>query len=111
MNELTIKTPQKIDLFDENGTLDKLALENLVALDSGCKRLDKSLKDIKGKLKDYMEENGLKKIDTEAGTITFIESSEDVRFSQKDFKTDYPDLYNKYSKLSPKASSIRIKAI
>ena len=110
MNELTIKTPQ-IELFDENGTLDKLALENLIALDSGCKRLDKSLKDLKGELKDYMEENKIKKIDTKNGAITFIESSEDVRFSSKDFKADYPDLYNKYSKLSPKASSIRIKAI
>lgn len=110
MNELTIKIPQ-IELFDENGKLDKLALENLIALDSGCKRLDKSLKDLKGKLKDYMEENKIKKIDTKNGAITFIESSEDVRFSQKDFKADYPDLYNKYSKLSPKASSIRIKAI
>lgn len=110
MKELVLKTPA-IELFDENGTPDTLALENLIALDSECKRLDKSLKDIKGKLKDYMEENGFKKIDTEAGTITFIESSEDVRFSSKDFKADYPDLYNKYSKLSPKASSIRIKAI
>ena len=110
MNELTIKIPQ-IELFDENGKLDKLALENLIALDSGCKRLDKSLKDLKGKLKDYMEENKIKKIDTKNGAITFIESSEDVRFSSKDFKADYPDLYNKYSKLSPKASSIRIKAI
>lgn len=111
MKELIIKTPQKIELFDENGAPDRLALENLMVLDSECKRLDKMLKDIKGKLKDYMEENELKKIDTEAGTITFIEASEDVRFSQKDFKADYPDLYNKYSKLSPKASSIRIKAI
>lgn len=110
MNELTIKIPQ-IELFDENGKLDKLALENLIALDSGCKRLDKSLKDLKGKLKEYMEENKIKKIDTKNGAITFIESSEDVRFSSKDFKADYPDLYNKYSKLSPKASSIRIKAI
>lgn len=110
MKELILKTPQ-IELFDENGTLDKLALENLIALDSGCKRLDKSLKDLKGKLKEYMEENKIKKIDTKNGAITFIESSEDVRFSSKDFKADYPDLYNKYSKLSPKASSVRIKAI
>lgn len=110
MKELILKMPQ-IELFDENGTLDKLALENLIALDSGCKRLDKSLKDLKGKLKEYMEENKIKKIDTKNGAITFIESSEDVRFSQKDFKADYPDLYNQYSKLSPKASSIRIKAI
>ncbi len=110
MKELILKTPQ-IELFDEKGMPDTLALENLIALDSECKRLDKSLKDIKGKLKDYMEENELKKIDTEVGTITFIESSEDVRFSQKDFKADYPDLYNQYSKLSPKASSIRIKVI
>lgn len=110
MKELILKTAQ-IELFDENGTPDTLALENLISLDSECKRLDKSLKDIKSKLKDYMEEKGLKKIDTEAGTITFIESSEDVRFSSKDFKADYPDLYNQYSKLSPKASSIRIKAI
>lgn len=110
MKELVLKTPQ-IELFDEKGTPDTLALENLIALDSECKRLDKSLKDIKSKLKEYMEENELKKIDTEAGTITFIESSEDVRFSSKDFKADYPDLYNQYSKLSPKASSIRIKAI
>ena len=110
MKELILKTPQ-IELFDKNGTPDKLALENLIALDSGCKRLDKSLKDLKGKLNGYMEENKIKKIDTKNGTITFIESSEDVRFSQKDFKADYPDLYNKYSKLSPKASSVRIKAI
>lgn len=110
MKELVLKTPQ-IELFDENGTPDKLALENLIALDSECKRFDKSLKDIKGKLKDYMEENKLTKIETETGTITFTESSEDVRFSQKDFKADYPDLYNKYLKLSPRASSIRIKAI
>lgn len=110
MKELILKMPQ-IELFDENGTLDKLALENLIALDSGCKRLDKSLKDLKGKLKEYMEENKIKKIDTKNGAVTFIEASEDVRFSQKDFEADYPDLYNKYSKLSPKASSIRIKAI
>lgn len=110
MKELILKMPQ-IELFDENGTLDKLALENLIALDSGCKRLDKSLKDLKGKLKEYMEENKIKKIDTKNGAVTFIESSEDVRFSSNDFKADYPDLYNKYSKLSPKASSIRIKAI
>lgn len=110
MKELILKTPQ-IELFDENGTPDTLALENLIALDSECKRLDKSLKDLKGKLKEYMEENKIKKIDTKNGAITFIESSEDVRFSSKDFKADYPDLYNQYSKLSPKASSIRIKAI
>ena len=110
MKELVLKTPA-IELFKGNGELDDMALNKLISLDSECKRLDKSLKDIKGKLKDYMEENELKKIDTKAGTITFIESSEDVRFSSKDFKADYPDLYNKYSKLSPKASSIRIKAI
>ncbi|KGF09685.1 hypothetical protein HMPREF1635_02030 [Clostridiales bacterium S5-A14a] len=110
MNELTIKTPQ-IELFDKNGELDDIAVEKLIFFDAECKRLEKALKEVKGKLKDYMEENGMKQRKTETGTITLIESSEDVRFSQKDFKADYPDLYNKYSKLSPKASSIRIKAI
>lgn len=110
MEELTLKTPE-IELFKENGALDDLALEKLVFFDAELKRLDKALKEVKGKLKDYMEENGINKWENDTGSITFIKASEDVRFSQKDFKADFPDLYDEYSKLSPKASSIRIRVI
>lgn len=110
MKELTLKNPELI-LFSKNGSLDHKAVEQLITLESEAKRFDKALKDIKSTLKDYMEKNNVKKIETENGAVTFIPASEDVRFSQKDFKADFPDLYDEYSKLSSKASSIRIRAI
>ena len=56
-----------------------------------------------------MYNNGIKKFNSDKLDITYIEESTKETFDSKQFKADYPDVYEKYVKTSKVSDSIRIK--
>lgn len=57
-----------------------------------------------------MEENGVVSIKGDGLSVTYIAPSQRETFDSKEFRADFPELYDSYVKLSPVKSSVRIKA-
>ena len=70
------------------------------------KRVEDMVKQLKTQLKDAMQASGIKKYTTNSGVqITLIPDGEptiEQKFNEKQFKSDNPDLYNKYIVPTPK---------
>lgn len=56
-----------------------------------------------------MEKNNIKKLETDDLIVTYYEESYSETFDSKALKADNTELYNKYIKISPKKSYIKIK--
>jgi uncharacterized protein (UPF0335 family) len=61
------------------------------------------------KIKESMEMHGIKSIDNEYMTITYIEPTTRVSVDQKKLKQEYEEVYLECVKETPVKSSIRIK--
>lgn len=66
-------------------------------------------KKIKDKLLSSMEQNAQKTIENDFIKVSYIEQSERVTIDKDKLNNDYPDIYEKYKKVSVVAPSIRIK--
>ena len=77
---------------------------------------ERTMKDLKEKedalkkaILDEMEAKGIIKVDMDELTITYIAPTDRETFDSKTFKKENPDEYDKYIRLTPVKSSIRIK--
>lgn len=73
------------------------------------KRIEDEQSKFYGRLKEEMEARGIKKIETEHLTITYVEPTTRDSFDSKALKADNPELYAQYLKLSEVKASVRIK--
>lgn len=73
------------------------------------KRIEDEQSKFYGRLKAEMEARGIKKIETEHLTITYVEPTTRDLFDSKLLKADNPELYAQYLKPSEVKSSVRIK--
>ena len=83
---------------------------NMIAdLFSRLKELEDAKKELQERIKNAMFNGGIKKFNSDKLDITYIEESTKETFDSKQFKADYPDVYEKYVKTSKVSDSVRIK--
>lgn len=73
------------------------------------KRLKQTEDELRGRILEEMEEKGIKKLETPNMTITYKAPFDKETFQSKEFRTDHPELYDAYVKISTNKSSIMIK--
>lgn len=90
-----------------------LASEELVNKVLEVKLLEDKLKakkdDLTLTLMEEMRNKDIKKIETPDVIITYVEESERETFDSKQFREDYPDMYDEYIKFTKVKPSVRIK--
>lgn len=70
-------------------------------------RAEKLAKEMKERLKDLMEKNGIKKWECDSFSATYTPAGKTSKFDSTAFKKEHPDLYEQYMKESERKSSIR----
>lgn len=93
----------------EDGKLAQQAVDYITAVETQMKALKDQYDAIKDELQKAMESNGIIKIEIGNLRVNYIAESTRETFDSKQFKTDMPDLYNEYVKLSKVKASVRIK--
>lgn len=81
----------------------------LAEVEKTYKELSQQRDDLKEKLLNMMEEHKINKFDNDYISITYVPAAKRESFNSKDFKSDYPELFKKYSKDSAVKSSVRFK--
>jgi hypothetical protein len=105
-------TPSQEYAINKNISTDLISGEevNMIAdLFSRLKELEDAKKELQERIKQAMYNNGIKKFNSDKLDITYIEEGTKETFDSKQFKADYPDVYEKYVKTSKVSDSIRIK--
>lgn len=102
MNELIIKKDNQIIL---NPNVSK----NIAEFEKQIKALKETEDKLKAEILAEMEVKGIIKLDTEELTISYVSETYRETFDSKALKAEDEEMYNKYIKLSPVKSSIRIK--
>ena len=84
--------------------LQKIA--SVVRMKKECEEQEKELKD---KLKQAMEQCGVKKFESDVLNITYIAPSEATSIDSAKLKKKYPDIAKECSKVSKKSSYIKVE--
>lgn len=97
----------------ENGIaiLDGKTSDMIANFERQIKALKEKEEALKEAIKNEMETKGIIKItdDFNGLSITLVEATERETFDSKQLRADNPDLYDRYIKMAPVKSSIRIK--
>lgn len=76
-------------------------------------KLSKALKErqdkVRAELQKVMEDNNIIKFESDEIVVNYIAATTRESFDSKQLKTDNPDLYDLYVKLSPVKATIKIK--
>lgn len=89
--------------------LTKEASTQLAEFERMAKEIEQKQKAIKEAILKEMEEASVIKVETEELTITYVPATFRESLDTKRFREDNPDLYDRYVKISPVKSSIRMK--
>ena len=102
MNELIIK--------NENGLiLNHEVSKQIAEFEKQAKAIKEAEDNLKALILAEMEANGIVKLETSELAITYAAETYRESFDSKALKADDENTYNKYIKISPVKSSIRIK--
>ena len=82
---------------------------HLQILDETKKALEEEAKTIKQNIMSAMEQNGIKKIDNDFFTITYVEPTTRETIDSKKLKLEMPEIANQYTNISNVGASLRIK--
>lgn len=105
-------------LIYEKPTMDLTIVQNrelfdiqmqLQLLDETKKALEEKSKIIKDNILKAMEDNGIKKIDNEYFTITYVEPTKRETIDSKRLKLEQPEIASQYTTVSNINASLRIK--
>lgn len=102
-------------IFDEESGLETFQnrqlqvlqkITSVVRMKKECEEQEKELKD---KLKQAMEQCGVKKFESDVLNITYIAPSEATSIDSAKLKKKYPDIAKECSKVSKKSSYIKVE--
>lgn len=93
----------------KDGQLTTEAVQMIVDLEKKAKEIKEAQDLLKAKLLAAMEENGVKKIESDELTITYVAPTDRETFDSKKLREDNPDLYDEYIKISKVKASVRVK--
>lgn len=102
MNEL-IKIENGAALLDPD-TSDKIA-----NFERAAKLIKDRSDELKAEILKEMEAKGIIKLETPEMIISYIAPTDRETFKSKEFRTDHPQMYDEYVKMSPVKASVRIK--
>lgn len=94
----------------ENGKLAQQAVDYITAVETQMKALKEQYDDFRDRLQKAMEQNGLIKVEADGLKINYIAETTRETFDSKQFREDFPDLYNEYVKFSKVKACVKIKA-
>lgn len=100
---------EMIQVYKGEVMLTTEATNKIAELERTIAELKKIQDDVKKAIIEEMEQKGVVKLDNDVVTITYIAPTDRETFDSKKFKTDNPDLYDEYVKISPVKASVRIK--
>lgn len=89
-------------------TFSKEVCERIISLEKQAKEIKKQQDSMKKEILDSMQKYGVLKLDNEFLKIAFIPEHDAEKFDSKAFKSENPDIYDSYVKLSKVKPSIRI---
>lgn len=72
------------------------------------KALEEQEKTVRAKLVEAMDAYGVKSFENELLKVTYVAATSKTTVDSKTLKKEMPDVYEKYSKTSPVAASVRI---
>lgn len=81
----------------------------LAEFERRLKEIKEQEETIKQKILEAMEENNVVKLDTPDLSITYIAPTDRETFDTKTFRSENPEVYDAYVKMTPVKSTIRIK--
>ena len=95
----------------ENGNIVLMpsASAMLAEFERQAKEIEDKQKELKKRILDEMEANGILSIDTDDLTITYVAPYPKESFDSKAFRKNNPDLYDEYVKISTVSASVRMK--
>lgn len=96
-------------IIQENNTLSEEIEKQIVSIEKRIKKLKEQEEAMKAALLSAMEAKNLIKLETDKMVISYVAPTDRESFDSKKFRSDNPDLYDEYVKISPVKSSIRIK--
>ena len=96
-------------IIQENNTLSEDIEKQIVSIEKRIKKLKEQQDAMKAALLSAMEAKNLIKLETDKMVISYVAPTDRESFDSKKFRSDNPDLYDEYVKISPVKSSIRIK--
>ena len=82
--------------------------EKIISLEKQAKEIKKQQDSMKAEILDAMQKYGVVKLDNEFLKIALVPEHDAERFDSKVFKSENPDIYDSYVKLSKVKPSIRI---
>ena len=100
MSETAIQTVDKKTLS---------ILNKLHAVELRYQKLTQQREELKTKLLELFEANGIKKFENDEISIIYVEPTTQERFDSAKFKRDYPTIYQEYVKSVPVKASVRFK--
>lgn len=94
----------------ENGyVLDKVTMDEIKEIEKLSKALKERQDKVRAELQKVMEDNNIIKFESDEIVVNYIAQTTRESFDSKQLKSDNPDLYDLYVKLSPVKASIKIK--
>lgn len=101
MDDIIVKQDSAIDVVPE-------IKKQIVLLEKQAKEIKDKQKELQTSLCKAMEQYGVKKIDNDSFTVTYVAEHDTERFDSKAFKEENPDIYDSYVKMSKVKPSVRI---
>ena len=108
-NEYTEMVENGLTVIDGTMVLGDEAKHAIATIELKAKTIVDQKDRIREALLQAMTDAGVKKIDNDAFTVTRKEDTQSESFDKKQFRTDNPDMYDKYVSFKPLKGSLLIK--
>ena len=100
---------QLIRIENNNAVLMHSASAMLAEFERQVKAIEAKQDELKKRIKEEMEANGILSLETDELSITYVAPYPKESFDSKAFRKDNPDLYDNYVKISKVSASVRLK--
>lgn len=98
-----------IKIYGEAAILDGTTAKHIAEFERMAKEIKAKEDELKKAILAEMESKGLVKLDTDELTISYVAATERESLDSKTLKTELPDIYDAYIKMTPVKPSIRVK--
>lgn len=98
-----------IKVYGEAAILDGTTAKHIAEFEKMAKEIKAKEDELKKAILTEMESKGIIKLETDELTISYVAATDRETFDSKKLRTDNPDLYDEYIRMSTIKPSIRIK--
>ena len=92
----------------KHGDLTTKATAVITTCLKNLQRLENEKKMLMDALQGAMEENNVRSFDNEYLKITYIDDTDVETFDKKEFRKDYPAMYDSYIKMTPRKAYVKV---